>query len=106
MAARKKPVDVDDGTGGGKKRVLLLLVVVLALCAGFVAMVDKSRLPASVRDNAVTARIYHLRDRVESRFGNDAAPAPDSPEANQQGYEKTDRKKLDALIGDETGEKK
>ncbi|MDE1151992.1 MAG: hypothetical protein PW788_05575 [Micavibrio sp.] len=104
MAARKKSANAE--TGGSKKRTVLLALAVMALAAGFVAAVDKDRLPSGLRDNAVTARVYHLRDRVASHFGGEAAAAPESPDANQQGYEKTDRKKLDALIGNEAGETK
>ena len=75
---------------------------------GFVALtmlVDRKDLPARLKDNAYVAKVYHERDAAieatSALIDRHEKPA-EAPDANadmkQQGYNKDDRAKLEAII--------
>lgn len=87
----------------------------VALCAfgAFVTLFDRKDLPPMIRNNVYVAKVYHERDAaiaatgtiLERRAEQKEAPADANAEMKQQGYDKQDRAKLDAIItnsGDKT----
>ena len=94
------------------KRLVAWGVMAALGVTGFILMSDRKDLPARVKDNAYVTKLYHERDEAvsatSSLIGRPEKP-PEAPDANadmkQQGYNKDDRAKLEAIITHE-GDKK
>lgn len=88
-----------------KRLIVLSFVLVLAL-AGFVTMFDRKDLPGHLKDNAYVAKLYNERDAavaatsalIDRHEKKAEEPADANADMKQQGYNKDDRKKLEAII--------
>lgn len=84
-----------------RTRVFVGAVALCCIAAAGVGTVERKELPAGLRDNPVVTALYSARERV-IRKGEEwvdrKAPDAGTADAKQQGYEKEDRKKLEALI--------
>lgn len=84
-----------------RTRVFVGAVALCCVAMAGVGVVERKELPAGLRENPVVMAIYSAKERVIRR-GEEWVERkqldPDSAAAKQQGYEKEDRKKLEALI--------
>ena len=88
-----------------RKRLFVGTLVLAVAVAGAVFMFDRKDLPAQLKDNAYVAKVYKERDaaiEATSALIDRHAKKPEAPDANaemkQQGYNKDDRAKLEAII--------
>lgn len=83
-----------------RTRVFVLAVLLVCGGAATISLFEQKELPQALRDNPAVESAYKFRDRVIAK--GEAWMQDDKKEeeadAKQHGYNKDDRKKLDALI--------
>lgn len=84
-----------------KTKVFVLAVVLVCGGAMAISLFERKELPQGLRDSKLVTAAYEARDRAIQKGEEWMHPADNKPqdaESKQVGYEKDDRKKLEALI--------